>query len=88
MWDNVKFSKTGADVTNNIDFHHNVGEADCELCCGCLDPVLKLCTNCELMPTRNDDVNGDKANETRMVLKQVVLKSEQNFKHNDKKKEH
>ena len=70
----MKISKTGERVLNNTDFFQNVGEADCELYCGRLDPMLKLYPNCELMLTKNDDVKRGKANTTRMNLVKVILK--------------
>ena len=66
--DNMKISKTGERVLNHTDFFQNVGEADYELYCERLDPVLKLYPNCEHMLTKNDDGRRSQINEARIYL--------------------
>ena len=75
LCDKMKIAKTGAHVTNYTTFFQNIGESDCKMHRGRLDPMLKLYKNCELMLTVNDDVRRGKANGTTMKLCKVILKS-------------
>ena len=63
----------------SLTFWQSCGEADCDLGKGNgrMDPVLKLYRGCPVMLTQNHDVPRGKANGTRALVKQVLLKSEQ-----------
>ena len=60
----------------SLTFWQSCGEADCHLGKGHgrMDPALKLYRGCPVMLTQNHDVPRGKANGTRAVVKQVVLK--------------
>ena len=75
LCDKMKIAKTGAHVTNYTTFFQNIGESDCKMHRGRLDPMLKLYKNCELMLTVNDDVRRGKANGATMKLCKIILKS-------------
>ena len=46
-------------------FCENIGEADCDMHNGRIDPVLKLYLGCELMFMQNHDMKNNKANGSR-----------------------
>ena len=75
LCDKMKIAKTGATITNYTNFFQNIGESDCKMQRGRIDPMLKLYKNCELMMTVNDDVRKGKANGTTMKLSKIILKS-------------
>lgn len=74
--DNMKLKNSGEEIRNIIDFYQNVGEADCKVDHGRIDPMLKIYPNGELMLVKNTDVRKGKANGTRFILHQVILQPE------------
>ena len=53
-------------------FYENVGEADCDIHNGRIDPVLKLYLGCELMLMQNQDAKKNKANRSKGHLRKCV----------------
>lgn len=86
LMDSLEMSKSNGcyqDITSNqvkSFFYQNCGENDCKMSDsnrGRVDPVLKIYPGCPMMLTQNNDVPNGQANGSRVRVKRIRLKPDE-----------